>query len=134
HEIKVNGVGLVLTQLLGMQVATERQLVEWNTKETRPAKGQESFPDLWIVDLKAPKATAARVTLPPASKPTSTPATCLIAARRSTRSTRCLNSFCNTTASVGVSCQACSITGRIDRLPVLRRQRWSHESGTGHRR
>ena len=56
HEIKVNGVGLVLTQLLGFRVATERQLTEWNTKGARAPKGQESFPDLWIVDKKEPKA------------------------------------------------------------------------------
>jgi len=62
HEIKVNGVGLVLIQLLGMKVATERQLVEWNAKEARPAKGQDSFPDLWIVDQKAPKAIEVELT------------------------------------------------------------------------
>lgn len=49
HEIKVNGVGLVLTQLLGLRVATERQLAEFNNKSAKPTKGQEAWPDLWIV-------------------------------------------------------------------------------------
>lgn len=62
HEIKVNGVGLVLTQLLGLRVATERQLVEWNTKGARAPKGQESFPDLWIVDKEHPKAIEVELT------------------------------------------------------------------------
>lgn len=56
HEIKVNGVGLVLTELLGLRVATERQMVESETKSSRRTKGQEAFPDLWIVDKENPKA------------------------------------------------------------------------------
>jgi hypothetical protein len=62
HEIKVNGVGLVLTQLLGFRVATERQLTDWNTKGAQAPKGQESFPDLWIVDKEKPKAIEVELT------------------------------------------------------------------------
>jgi hypothetical protein len=62
HEIKVNGVGLVLTQLLGLSVTTERQLAELNTRSARPEKGQEAFPDLWIVDKEHPKAVEVELT------------------------------------------------------------------------
>ena len=49
HEIKVNGVGLVLTEILGLRVAVERQLAEFNAGRALDRKGQEAWPDLWIM-------------------------------------------------------------------------------------
>lgn len=62
HEIKVNGVGLVLTQLLGFRVASERQLTDWNTHGAQAPKGQEALPDLWIIDKENPKAIEVELT------------------------------------------------------------------------
>jgi hypothetical protein len=55
HEIKVNGVGFMMSELLGLTVATERQL-EWHYYEGKKEKGQRQLPDLWVVDEKHPKA------------------------------------------------------------------------------
>lgn len=55
HEIKVNGVGFMLSELLGFTVATERQL-EWHYYEGKKEKGRQQLPDLWIVDEERPRA------------------------------------------------------------------------------
>ncbi|HVC09710.1 MAG TPA: hypothetical protein VNH15_07215 [Elusimicrobiota bacterium] len=62
HEIKVNGVGLVLAELLGRRVLTERQLGKWNADGVRVPKGREAYPDLWLPDKEYPKAIEVELT------------------------------------------------------------------------
>lgn len=50
HELAVAGVGLVLSELLGLEVLTARERVEWKGRGGRPATDSRTVPDLWIAD------------------------------------------------------------------------------------
>lgn len=57
HELHVNGVGLILTELLGLRVRTERDRYLWSTRIGRgSAPIRLAISDLWIVDRRQPKA------------------------------------------------------------------------------
>lgn len=50
HETLVAGVGLVLSELMGLEVLTARERVEWKGRGGRPATDSRTVPDLWIAD------------------------------------------------------------------------------------
>lgn len=57
HEIVVNGVGLLLTELLGLEIRTERERYVWSGHGGwSPAPERVPIADLWIVDPVQPKA------------------------------------------------------------------------------
>jgi hypothetical protein len=55
HELTVAGVGLVLSELLGLEVLAARERVEWKGRGGRPATDSRTVPDLWIADDSEPK-------------------------------------------------------------------------------
>ena len=55
HELTVAGVGLVLSELLGLEVLLARERVEWKGRGGRPATDSRTVPDLWIADDSEPK-------------------------------------------------------------------------------
>lgn len=50
HEMTVAGVGLVLSELLGLEILLARERVEWKGRGGRPATDSRTVPDLWIAD------------------------------------------------------------------------------------
>lgn len=57
HEMSVNAVGLVLSEVLGLEVTTERERFVWSGRGGwTPAPVRLAISDLWIVDQLQPKA------------------------------------------------------------------------------
>ncbi len=55
HESMAAGVGLVLGELMGLEVLTARERVDWKGNGGRPPSDSRTVPDLWIVDAAEPK-------------------------------------------------------------------------------
>ena len=55
HELTANAVGLMLAELLGLEVLTARERAEWKGRGGRPATDSRIVPDLWIADDAEPK-------------------------------------------------------------------------------
>lgn len=56
HELTVAGVGLVLSEMLGLEVLPARERVEWKGRGGRPPTDFKTVADLWIADDHEPKA------------------------------------------------------------------------------
>lgn len=56
HELTVNAAGLVMSELLGLTVRTERERFQWNSHGGRSPAPERGISDLWIVDYVQPKA------------------------------------------------------------------------------
>ncbi|MDP3544361.1 MAG: hypothetical protein Q8T11_18000 [Elusimicrobiota bacterium] len=56
HEMKVSAAGLVMSQLLGLTVRTERERFQWMGRGGRGPSPERGISDLWIVDNLQPKA------------------------------------------------------------------------------
>jgi hypothetical protein len=62
HELTVNAVGLVMSELLGLEVTTERERFVWSGRGGRSPAPQRAISDLWIVDEERPKAIEVEMT------------------------------------------------------------------------
>lgn len=56
HEVTTAAVGLVMSELLGLTVRTERERFQWISKGGRGPAPERGISDLWIVDRVQPKA------------------------------------------------------------------------------
>lgn len=56
HELTVAAAGLVMQELLGLTVRTERDRFQWNSHGGRQPAPERGISDLWIVDRARPKA------------------------------------------------------------------------------
>jgi len=56
HELTANAAGLVMTDLLGLTVRTERERFRWSNHGGRRPAPERGISDLWIVDHLHPKA------------------------------------------------------------------------------
>lgn len=56
HESKVAGVGLVLSEILGLEVLPARERIEWKGRGGRPPTDFKRVADLWIADDHEPRA------------------------------------------------------------------------------
>ena|GEM_PF-2165734 len=56
HELVVNAVGLVLSELLGLRVWTELERYLASAKNVKVRRNEQGFSDLWIEDEEQPKA------------------------------------------------------------------------------
>ena len=62
HELTVNAVGLVMSELLGLEVTTERERFVWSGRGGRSPAPHRAISDLWIVDEERPKAIEVEMT------------------------------------------------------------------------
>lgn len=56
HELAVSAAGLVMSELLGLTVRTERERFQWSHHGGRSPAPERGISDLWIVDHTRPKA------------------------------------------------------------------------------
>jgi len=56
HELTASAAGLVMSELLGLTVRTERERFQWNSRGGRGPAPERGISDLWIVDRVQPKA------------------------------------------------------------------------------
>ncbi len=56
HELTAAAAGLVMTELLGLKVSTERERFVWTGRGGRSSAPERGISDLWIVDGERPKA------------------------------------------------------------------------------
>ncbi len=56
HELTVNAVGLVMSELLGLTIRTERERFKWLGRGGRGPSPERGISDLWVVDPVQPKA------------------------------------------------------------------------------